>query len=110
MGACYQALGTLASRQGEMQHLLNTVLTQRDINPKHFANLFFRGVQQIELFDRRNASYPHSLTDPVSWEKELLDILKVDGDQLQEVLLTRDTTTTIYQRYAGAGAILSALL
>jgi len=110
MGAFYEAMGALIQKNGDVEQLITETLQERDITPKHLANLLFRGVQFIELFHRRNQRYPYSLNTPDAWTQELADIMHHDQAVLRDVLLTKDTTTTIYQRYIGTRVILNALL
>jgi len=110
MSACYQAAFQLSQQDGAFGRLISQVLQERDITPKHFSNLFYRGVQLVELFYRQNGGYPHAFITPEQWGDELKDILRSeDAAVLQDVLLHKDTTTTIYQRYAGARSIMRAM-
>ena len=109
MGACYGAVVDALGQGQEVDRLVTDVLSQRDITPKHFVNLFYRGVQYVELFERKNAAYPFAYQNREAWQEELTDILDQDGAALKEVLLHKSTTSSIYQRYAGSHAVLSAL-
>lgn len=109
MGACYAAVTDLLTQGHTLANLIKEVLSQREISPKHLVNLFYRGVQYIELFERKNQAYPFAYQKREAWQEELTDILEHDGATLKEVLLHKSTTSTIYQRYAGSHAVLSSL-
>src|SRR5438067_2017995 len=58
MGACYAVVTDLLTQDHPVSELVSDVLSKRDLSTKHFVNLFYRGVQYVELFERRNADYP----------------------------------------------------
>ncbi|MBI3443440.1 methyltransferase domain-containing protein [Candidatus Woesebacteria bacterium] len=105
---CYKAVLERYDKE-DIKTLFSQVISHREINPKHFVNLFFRGIQYIELTKIRREDYPDCLKSPADWGKELELILSTYKDVFREILLRKDTQTTIYQRYAGPKAILSAL-
>jgi SAM-dependent methyltransferase len=109
MKACYAAITDLLAQNHPVGDLVTNVLSQRKISPRHFVNLFYRGIQYIELFERNNKEYPYVYDSKDAWKEELTDLLANDGATLKDVLLHKSTTTTIYQRYAGTHAVLSAL-
>ena len=110
MAACYTAAFSLSQQETPLHDLLEEVVTQREMTPKHLGNLFYRGVQLVELFYRENGTYPTNYITPEAWEQELTDIVtSKDGSVLKDVLLHKDTTSTIYQRYAGAKTLLTGL-
>lgn len=110
MGAFYKTSLKYAYQNPQFINLVSDVLAEREITPKHFANLLYRGVQFTELYERQNPTYPNGLNSPKTWEEELDTILQNNSETLRELLLTRHTTSTIYQRYAGARSIMAALL
>jgi SAM-dependent methyltransferase len=109
MGAFYGAVVDLLGQGQQLSGLVADVLSQRDIELKHFVNLLYRGIQYVELFERKNPDYPFAYSSKDAWQDELTDLLTHNGAALKEVLLHKSTTTTIYQRYAGTHAVLSAL-
>src|SRR5579884_1176434 len=109
MAACYNATTYLLQNDTDVQSLINEVIHQRDISTKHFINLYYRAIQYIELYERRNREYPQKYTTTASWKKELRSILTEDRKKFKDILLRYSTTSTIYQRYIGAHAILAAL-
>ena len=109
MGAFYEAVADLDQHDAGVEQFITQVLQKRSsITPTHFANLIYRGVQFIELFQKRNIAYPAVFDTPGAWKLELADILEQEGPVLRELLLTKDTTSTIYQRYLGARTILAS--
>lgn len=106
---CYEALQMLLEVNSSVRLLLENVLNMRGITAKHFVSLFFRSVQYIELYHRQGAGYPAVLVRSEDWKNELAILVEDYGDLLTDLLSTRFTNTTLYQRYAGPKAVLSAL-
>ncbi len=104
----YQAF-LLLLKDPPIINFLNDILAKRNFTSSHFVNLFFRTIQYIELFHLKNDKYPSSYTNVKAWKKELKFIFNNYEQLVRDILLTRDTTTTIYQRYAGSKAILKAI-
>lgn len=109
LAAFYHALSSITMKSWSARQYLTNIITQREFTPYHFANLFFRSIQYTELFLEKNATYPHGLITQDAWERELSHLLEYAGDEIGELLLTKDTTTTIYQRYAGTKAVVNSL-
>lgn len=109
IGNCYQAVVTMSDRDERLQTLIHEVSRERKLTPEYFANLLFRAIQHIELNELRNTNYHRDLKSVKHWENELERILGSHGKILKDILLTRDTTTTVWQRYAGVKAILTTL-
>lgn len=109
IGNFYQALYSL-SDDPEVQSVVNLALSERDLSSKHLVNLLFRGVQYIELNDLGNIEYPRHLVSQDDWVEEIKIILRDYKESYTEILLTKETGTTIYQRYAGPRIVLSAFL
>lgn len=107
MGAFYAALSDLSTNDGQTQELLRNTLEKRRLTPQHLTNLIFRVFQYVELFEKRNPDYPTNHTKPEQWKKEIPQLLAENGPLIKDFLLTKDTTTTIYQRYAGTQATLN---
>lgn len=107
MGAFYTALTSLSMDNKGFNTFLETITTTRKLTPQHFTNLIFRTTQYIELFEKKNNNYPLGYSEPHQWVTEVPQLLTQYGDLMAELLLTKDTTTTIYQRYAGTLAVLS---
>jgi len=82
MGTCYGTVVDLLNQGHELHGLVTDTLSQRDITPKHFVNLFYRGVQYVELFKRNNADYPFAYQSREAWQDELTDLLAHDGAAL----------------------------
>ena len=109
--SCYQAASELAS---SANHPLNTLLreiiaSRPQISAAHLVNLWLRSIQYLELWKIKSSTYPHHLHDTTSWIQETETILKIYPRQLKNLLLTKDTGTTLYQRYTGPKAIISSL-
>lgn len=108
---CYQAAGKLAAQSG---HPLNSlfqevIITRPQASTAHLVNLWLRSIQYLELWKIKSSSYPSHLRDLPSWERETEALLKKYPRQLKKLLLTKDTATTIYQRYVGPKAIIASL-
>lgn len=109
IGACYETLVSLIEVDSEVSDFFQQIYQKRfSITPAHFVNLLFRSIQHIQLNMKEDRSYLDFETSE-EWRPVLVDILSSeDKDILEELLLTKDTITTKYQRYAGPRAILSA--
>ncbi len=110
IGAFNQAVVNLFYGGSQIALLLGEVVKNRGITPPHLANLLFRAVQYMELHILSNTMYPGDFTEPTVWELELARLLNDHSACLKEILLTRSTQTTKYQRYAGLKFVLSFLL
>src|SRR3989344_1499261 len=110
IGSCYKAVLSLASSDRQLGRFLEDVYNRRvSITPVHFVNLFFRSVQYVQLYLSGDSSY-QEYNSKEQWEPVLLDMISSpNGAVLEELLLTRETVTTKYQRYAGPKALLAAL-
>lgn len=85
------------------------IIKSREFTPSHFANILFRSVQYIELYCRGENNYPEGFDNTKIWKSELDSIFETQSELLRELLLSKDTTTTIYQRYAGSKMLLNAI-
>lgn len=110
LGAFYSSLHTLSQNDTSVSTFIREIVSARQLPPQYFTNLFFRSVQFIELFKKRNSSYPSAYDTADKWSQEIQDLINNDQALLADCLLTKDTATTIYQRYAGPKAILNLLL
>jgi hypothetical protein len=111
MGAFYTAVVDLAQNNTQFNSLIKTA-AERDTTADHMANLLLRGVQYIEIFKNNRRDYDESFTEPAAWKNLLMGangVVTNHGEQLQDILATRETTTTKYPRYAGVKAALNAL-
>ena len=106
--ACYRAYAELLEKK-EIREKTIKILGLREFTPSHFANIFFRAIQYIELNHFKNPKYPLEHKDTEVWKKDLTKIFTSDFELLTYLLTTKSTTTTIYQRYAGSKFILNAL-
>lgn len=110
MKAFYQASSELLVTNRDFKTFIGGILAKRDdIDPKHFANLFCRSAQYVQLFVKETQAYPQGFEDKDVWKNELEDIITNEKSDLERLLLTKNTTTTVYQRYAGAATIMSAI-
>lgn len=110
MANFYKAIGDLGEKDSRIRQLLSNVLSERDISTKHIANLLFRSIQYIELYEIKNPDYPKHLSTQEEWEREIGMILSNYLPTLKNILMTRETGTTIYQRYAGPKFVISTFL
>jgi len=110
IGACYRAVERMGKRNKGFARRLELVAGDRDMPTKHLVNLFFRAVQYMRFFEREEVDYPERFFDSREWEKELRLMMNGKmGESFFGILSQRDTGTTVYQRYAGPKAVLSAL-
>lgn len=109
MGAFYTALTDLVQSEdnGTINSFLQHVVGQREFTPQHLTNLIFRVFQYIKLFKEKDYGYPLNHNGHNQWKIEIPDLLEKHGKLMTELLLTKDTTTTIYQRYAGTQAVIN---
>jgi hypothetical protein len=107
IAACYQALVALSENK-KVKTFLYDILEKRAFTPSHFVNLLFRAVQYLEIYHLKNDRYPHDHTSSDVWKRDLKALVSKHRDSFEDILLNRDTTTTIYQRYAGAKIVLNA--
>lgn len=111
MASFYESiLQKLSDKDPLAAEIVSTVLIERPhITPQYFANLFFRAIQYIELFKLpASDKYPDDLRTREAWDKELGVLFRAHGNDIKDILIHKDTATTIYQRYAGPQALLSA--
>lgn len=112
MGAFYKGLSDLIATDFTAAAFFNEAMAAKadrnDLTVTHFANLSLRAFQAIHL---ERDGYPYG-TDSAKWGEALQHTLAeaVDKDRLREYLVNRDTNTTLYERYAGPKAMLSAFL
>lgn len=110
LGSFYAALVEIAEEGHSISKILLRVKKSRnDITYKHLVNLIFRAFQAIKL-KQNDLSY-RSFDDISKWRKELANL---QGDKnarrdFEKLLRTKNTNTTIYQRYAGVYTIVSHL-
>lgn len=109
IGSFYQAMTLDPRNHTEIKSILQDVAGSRpSMTAEYLTNLLFRTFQYAEIQIVGNSSYPTGLDNPESWETEIEKIMAENKDKVREILLTKDTTTTIYQRYAGPRSILGA--
>lgn len=109
IGSCYESLLNLMGENMAVRQYLQDIYEKRPFTPGHFISLVFRSIQYIELFVKEDHTY-RTFTKSVDWDATLDDLLNSERkNQFRELMLTKDTVTTKYQRYAGPRAILSAL-
>lgn len=106
----YNAIYDMSKSEPAIMGLFKDALAARDLSPKHFVNLLFRGFQFIEINTKKNPDYPKSYTSCEDWRVEISDVMINHLDILKDILLTKETNTTIYQRYLGTHFVASRLL
>lgn len=121
--SCYLATLDLIKNDPFFVSILHSVLKQRsDLTSKHFVNLYFRALQYIKLFDKKNNFKRLSLQRIKSYlaknhllkEVWLKDIKKITlagnaKNLFVRLLLTKDTATTKYQRYISLFVLINLL-
>lgn len=87
--------------------LIEGVQSERQLTPALHANLLFRAVQANLL---NTLGYPNEYLTKERWDEHLTGLFSNGSYELvRKILLEKDTTTTIYQRYAGERALMSML-
>lgn len=111
LGAFYSAVGSLLTTEHPFASLILDGIKCRKDNdtPKHLVNLIYRAFQAAK-FNQQDLSY-RTLDDPELWKLELLNVSSnpKSSHTIQDIISTRSTTTTIYQRYAGPYAVISKI-
>ncbi len=110
LGKFYAAIVEQIERGGNLAKMLIEVKKKRPtITSKHLTNLIFRSFQAIK-FKQNDLSFRNFLTLK-KWHKELDAIFlnPTTKSYFKKLLLTKSTTTTIYQRYAAPAALISFL-
>ncbi|OGD86688.1 hypothetical protein A2164_02720 [Candidatus Curtissbacteria bacterium RBG_13_35_7] len=109
IGTCYECLASTITEGSRRHNILSSIYKDRStLTAPHFVNLFFRAIQYIQLFKEGNLCYSKFCTSE-EWEPILERIFSAEySDTLREIMLTKDTATTIYHRYAGPKFIISA--
>lgn len=110
--ACYKATLDLLQNSKAFRIFMEDILRQRvDLGEIHFVNLYFRALQYLKLFVEKKPQF-YSL-NPVllkkDWLRYLKEVLKTQKRKhhLQNLLLTKDTSTTKYQRYVSLFALMN---
>lgn len=110
LGAFYATLLAMIQADESIAHILTSVRKNRhDITNKHLVNLIYRAFQAIK-FKQKDLAY-QSFFDIPSWRSEFKTFFENDHSTklFEQLLLTKSTITTIYQRYAGVSALISHL-
>lgn len=103
--AFYTAATELLSENQRWTQLFEEIQDRRQITHSHLVNLVLR-VAQSRLMD--SPDYPEKF-DKQIWKESLGQILEDDWEGFLQDMLTKDTGTTIYRRYAGLKSIAGAL-
>lgn len=110
IASCYGAVCELVASDADFAAFLRVCYEERpSMTPSHYVNLFFRGVQYIKMYEHGDFDYV-SYEAASEWKPELKRLTTENQEQLQETLSTKDTATTVYQRYAGPKALITALM
>lgn len=108
--AFYSAASELLDdNTSHLYHLTTSVVKSRAITPLHFANLLFRTIQFVELFEVKNKLYPNAFSTKKIWLSQIEEYIQNYHTLIKKIMLTRSTTTTIYQRYASLKCIISTV-
>ena len=99
----------LEDNNSRLYHLTTSVVKSRAITPLHFANLLFRTIQFVELFEVKNKLYPNTFSTKKIWLSQIEECIQNYHALIRKLMLTRSTTTTIYQRYANLKFIISTV-
>lgn len=108
LGSFYQAIIEMIDNGDSLAILLQEIKKNRpDITTKHFVNLLYRSYQYIKLKEQ-DLSF-RTFETANKWHPELSRLIsnKKDKEQLETLLLTQSTSTTVYQRYTGPYAVIS---
>lgn len=110
IGSCYESLVCLIDSDPRIRDFFFGVIQKRpSLTPTHAVNLIFRSIQHIQLNLKNDQSYLH-FENPDKWHSLLISLLTSDDERdiFEELLLTKDTITTKFQRYSGPKAIISS--
>lgn len=108
LGSYYQAIVIGIDQTTPIAGFLKGVQDKRPgLTDKHFVNLLYRTYQYRKL-EAQDLSF-RTFDTPEKWQPELARILADEESRKtwENLLLTKSTTTTIYQRYAGSYAVIS---
>lgn len=111
LGSLYKAIIGMVNRDTAMADTLRNVKRRRpDITHTHLVNLLSRARQFMRLREH-NVSLIATLATPQLWEAELAQVLTDEPTRRtwEDLLVTKSTTTTVYQRSAGPKAIITHL-
>lgn len=109
LGNFYTALVEMIEKGNNISDLLIKIKNHRkDTTYKHIVNLLFRSFQAIKF---RQNDFSYKFFSVSEWIKELNSITSRNPEKkdFEKLLMTKSTTTTIYQRYAGLNIIISHL-
>ncbi len=107
LGSFYKAVYEKYTTDQSFKELIKSVKNKRrELNNKHLISLLFRAYQYLK-FDAKDLSYKDHF-ELNYWLKELDSFFKNPNNwqSYKELLLTKTTTTTIYQRYLGPFSII----
>lgn len=114
IAGCYLAVVELAKQRSSFRKFIGLILEERPtLNEKHFANLFFRAIQYLKLFgsNSKNGSFRVTKKYPSvqTWSEYLKKVFtnQKSRKSLTTILLSKDTSTTKYQRYIAPYGILN---
>jgi len=109
IGSFYESLVALIDADEEISRFFAGIYESRpSLTPAHNVNLLFRSIQHMHLNLKNDRSYLEFETSE-DWRPVLVSILDSgDREILKELMLTKDTITTKFQRYAGPKAIISS--
>jgi len=109
IGSCYEAIVSLMDTDVNVEGFFEDIYYERpSLTPSHTVNLLFRSIQHIQLNLKKDLAYL-DFQSSEDWMPTLVDIFDSEYvDVLKELLLTKDTVTTVFQRYAGPKAIISS--
>lgn len=89
--------------------LSQTLSSRADLSVRYLANLFYRVIQYFLIFEEGRVDF--ATFDEDQWSRELARLFTDPQSlrTLEQLLREKNTQSTIYQRYAGPKAFLSAL-
>lgn len=111
LGSLYTTVVDMTSRNSAMADILKNVKRRRpDITSTHFVNLLPRTLQLMRLKGGDLLAVT-TFTTPQQWETELSRVLTDESTRQmwENLLVTKSTTTTVYQRSAGPKALITHL-
>lgn len=108
LGSYYKTIVNGIDQDTSIVSFLRSIKDRRPgLTDKHFVNLLYRTFQYRKIEDQDFEF--RTFDSPEKWQPELSRVLADEKSrkQWEELLLTKSTTTTIYQRYAGSYAVIS---
>jgi len=98
MAAFYKATKILLDQDDRLLSLIKKINSKRQMSSEYFNNLLLRAVQNVVLFSL-DANYPLGFESQDRWTQTWNEILEKHSDRLIDLIVAKDTKTTVPERY-----------